>query len=367
MPPAAEPHPPVMPPAGSALAYHDHRLALTAQVDANFARHPDLGRFLGPNPFDLLRQNHDNHSKFMDNVFFLGNGRLLQSTIPWVYRAYGAREVAMDYFPAELQAWKEAIDGCIPGREAGPLHAVYDWMLAQHGSMLARAASCEAAPGTADPASLDAFVEALLRGDREGAETLAGGFSGQPEQLEHLYLDLLDPAMQRIGLLWEQARISVVEEHIASSRVTRMMSMAFAHARTRPDPRKRCIICAGPEEQHQLGAWMVSDLLELRGWSCRFPGADSPADALLALVDAFRPRILALSLTMPFHLRGAADLIARLRRTDSAASLRIMVGGRVFQETPGLAARIGADGEARDARGACLLAETWFEADLGRP
>jgi len=239
------------------LAYHDHRLALTAQVDANFARHPDLGRFLGPNPFDLLRQNHDNHSKFMDNVFFLGNGRLLQSTIPWVYRAYGAREVAMDYFPAELQAWKEAIDGCIPGREAGPLHAVYDWMLAQHGSMLARAASCEAVPGTADPASLDAFVEALLRGDREGAETLAGGFSGQPEQLEHLYLDLLDPAMQRIGLLWEQARISVVEEHIASSLVTRMMSMAFAHARTRPTPGNAASSAQGPR----------SSTISARGWS----------------------------------------------------------------------------------------------------
>jgi hypothetical protein len=39
-----------------------------------------------------------------------------------------------------------------------------------------------------------------------------------------------------------------------------------------------------------------------------------------------------------------------------------MVGGRVFHDTPGLAASIGADGEARDAAGACLLAESWFEA-----
>lgn len=367
MPPVAEPDSPVMPPAASALAYHGQRLALTARVDDTFAQHADLARFLGPNSFDLLRQNHDNHSKFMDNVFFLGNGRLLQSPIPWVYRAYGARGVAMDYFPAELRAWNEAIDQCIPGPEAGPLRAVYDWMLAQHGPMLALAASRAAVPDTAAPAPLEAFVEALLRGDRSGAETLAGGFSGQPEQLERLYLDLLDPALQRIGLLWEQARISVVEEHIASSLATRMMSMAFARASTRPDPRKRCIICAGPDEQHQLGAWMISDLLELRGWSCRFPGADSPADAVLALVDSFRPRILALSLTMPFHLRSAADLIARLRQAISAVSLRIMVGGRVFQENPGLAAAIGADGEARDARGACLLAESWFEADLGRP
>lgn len=355
-----------MPPAASALAFHEQRVILTALVDAAFAQHPELGHFLGPNSFDLLRQNHDNHSKFMDNVFFLGNSRLLERTIPWVYRAYGARGVAMDYFPVELQAWKEAITAVITGPAAGPVLAVYDWMLAQHGSMLQLAESSAAAPALAASASLDAFVDALIRGDRSSAEALAWDPTGQPEQLERLYLDLLDPAMQRIGQLWEQARISVVEEHIASSLVTRMMAMAFARASTWPDPRKRCIICAGPEEPHQIGAWMISDLLELRGWSCRFPGADSPAEALLALVASFQPRVLALSLTMPFHLRGAADLITRLRQEAGAESPRIMVGGRVFQETPGLAVEIGADGEARDARGACLLAESWFEADLAR-
>lgn len=364
MPPEVRPDPPPMPPAAAALAYHEQRSALTAQVDAAFARHPELARFLGPNAFDLLRQNHDNHSKFMDNVFFLGNGRLLERTIPWVYRAYGARGVAMDYFPAELGIWKEAIAAAIPGPAAGPLLAVYDWMLAQHGSMLRVAGAGAAVPPVAAPAQLDAFIEALIHGDHTGAEALAGDCCRDPEQLERLYLELLDPAMQRIGLLWEQARISVVEEHIASSLVTRIMSGAFSRASTRPDPRKRCVISAGPQEQHQIGAWMISDLLELRGWSCRFPGADSPADALLALVGSFRPRILALSITMPFHLRHAADLIARLHGEARPDPLRIMVGGRVFLENPGLAAEIGADGEARDARGACLLAESWFEADL---
>ena len=118
---------------------------------------------------------------------------------------------------------------------------------------------------------------------------------------------------------------------------------------------------ASPNEHHQIGAWMISDLLEVRGWTTRFLGADTPTQALLEALDDFRPRVLALSVTMSFNLRNTADLIARVRQHSGRRAPRIMVGGRVFQETPGLALSIGADGEAADAAGACLLAEAWLE------
>lgn len=355
---------PVMPPPASSLAYHHHRDALVVLVDAGLAAHPDLLRFLGPNGYDLLALNHGNHAKFMDNVFFLSAPKLLADTLPWVYRTYGARGVDPDYFLAELEAWRQAIRTLIPGPEAGPLLDVYNWITAQHGTSLRRAAEAPASPDGAPP-DLEAFIEALLQGDRGRAEALAGEHLARPEHLERFYLELLDPALARIGALWEEARITVVQEHLASSLATRIMSAAFSRLESRPSPRKRCIVCAGPGEQHHIGAWMLSDLLEMRGWNCRFPGADTPADALVALVKEFQPAFLALSLTMPFNLRAAADLIARLRREAGPGGPRVMVGGRVFRNAPDLAASLGADGEAADAREACLLAESWLGDDRG--
>jgi len=172
---------------------------------------------------------------------------------------------------------------------------------------------------------------------------------------------MLDPAMREIGRLWEEARITTAQEHMASSLVVRMMAKAFARVDAQTNPEKRCLVSASPNEHHQIGAWMISDLLEVRGWTTRFLGADTPTQALLEALDDFRPRVLALSVTMSFNLRNTADLIARVRQHSGRRAPRIMVGGRVFQETPGLALSIGADGEAADAAGACLLAEAWLE------
>ena len=353
-----------MPPAASSLAYHEHRELLAAAVDQAIIHHPQLGQLIGPNPFDLIQQNHANHAKFMDNVFFLGNTQLLVKTLPWVYRVYGARGVSMDYVPVELRAWRRAITEQIPDSAAAPLLAVYDWMLDHHNDIIEAANRPEesAAGPAQDGSVLAAFVESLVTGDSTWTDAVTRDYMAAPQDLERFYLEMLDPAMREIGRLWEQARITTAQEHMASSLVIRMMSKAFAKIESPTHPRKRCVVSASPNEHHQIGAWMISDLLEVRGWHTRFLGADTPSEALLATLDDFRPTVLALSVTMSFNLRNTAELIARIRQYAGAWTPRIMVGGRVFQDTPGLAASIGADGEARDAAGACLLAESWFEA-----
>lgn len=349
-------------PAQACLAFHQSLGTLVDDVNRTLESRPDLYHLIGGDNLALMKDNHGNHAAFMDNVFFLGNYALLARIVPWVYRVYTARDFSLDYFPAELKAWSEAIAQRLSPSDAKPILDVYAWMMEQHSAFTELAQVPESLEPAPIPAiNLDRFLEVFLKGDFQAAERLAEEALGERPDLEGLYLWILDPVMREIGRRWEKALITSAQEHIASALVTRMMSVAYARVDMEPTLGKRAVICSGPHEQHQIGAWMVSDLLELRGWDARLLGANPSAEDLLSLLTEFRPMLLALSVTMPFHLREAAQLIATLRKAQELRGMKILVGGSAFALEPSLPTAIGADGYAPDARSAALLADHWFE------
>lgn len=351
-------------PSAACLAFHQMLGTLTDAVNSDLEGRKDLHGLIGPSNLELMRDNHRNHAAFMDNVFFLSNYKLLARVVPWVYRVYTARGFSLDYFPVELQAWMEAIRDRIPPLAARPILEVYSWMIQHHEAFAeCRNALHSQPPGQGLEIDLNGLVDVFLEGDFKAAERLTMAALGEQHPLEHFYLWILDPAMKEIGQRWERSEISSAQEHIASALVTRMMSVAYAKLDKEPIRGKRAVVCAGPGEQHQIGAWMVSDLLELRGWDARLIGASPSPEGLLSLLDAFRPGILALSVTMPFYFRDVAQLIDTIRSHAELEGLRIMVGGQAFAQDPHLWTTLGADGFAPDARSAALLAEGWWEED----
>ena len=353
-------------PTGACLAFHQALGTLTDDVNRQLEGRSDLSLLIGADNQSLMRDNHSNHAVFMDNVFLLSNYTLLARIIPWVYRVYSARGFSVGYFPVELKAWMKAIQARISHPQSEPIMDVYSWMLTNHEMFVecARAPHSVGAVSQNPDINLDRFVDVFLKGDFKAADGLVKEALGDQPDLEEFYLWILDPVMREIGRRWERSLISSAQEHVASALATRMMSVAYSKFDMEPTLGKRAVVCAGPHEQHQIGAWMVSDLLEVRGWDARLLGANPSPDGLLSLLDQFRPAILAVSVTMPFHLRDAAQLIETVRARPGLQDLKIMVGGPAFAMDETLPTAIGADGYASDARSAALLAEEWWKEML---
>jgi methanogenic corrinoid protein MtbC1 len=106
---------------------------------------------------------------------------------------------------------------------------------------------------------------------------------------------------------------------------------------------------------------MVADLLEHEGWDTTDLGAAaSSAPVIDALVDR-RAHVLAISASMPEHVRAVAALVAAVRNDPRTAHVKIVVGGRPFLVAPDLAADLGADGWAHDARETVALCSRLME------
>ncbi|HBJ75247.1 MAG TPA: cobalamin-binding protein [Syntrophaceae bacterium] len=311
--------------------------------------------------FRKLQDNHRNHIDFMSTVFQFNSVELLVKTVPWVYRSYRAHGFSFDYFPLELESWKNAIKKYLDPAAAGEINAVYDWMLKHHNKMIKLSAVLpdedETFPELKDERKK--FGACLLAADFRNGMKIAESILARENGQEALYLGLIKPAMYEIGRLWEQDKISIAEEHLATSMVGRILSGLYVKLPLPSPDKGKAIVTAAPNEFHELGGRILADMLEAAGWDVFSLGANTPDDELIKLVGKTRPRFLAISLTMPFSIDKVAAIIFKIKSDPDLEPIRILVGGSAFNADPHLWRQTGADAWAEDPPSAIRQAAAW--------
>ncbi len=352
----------------AALAYREKLRGLTEVVDQTLTEYPNITQLLGNNPLQVMYTNHSNHALFIAGVLQLNEFNLLSNLLPWVYRSYHARGFDYAYFPLELKAWKKALISLLTPALSAEILPLYDWMLNAHEKLITAAEIPTEPPALGlSPERQDQIKQLLiylLKGDRKASQNwLEALQSEQSLSLSEMYLELLQPAMQQVGLLWEEGKISVAQEHLASALVSRLMVSIYGSQDLDTTPtRGKVLITTAPNEFHAMGAWMLSDLLEQDGWETRYLGSNTPIKDILEYLEEEKPDILAISVAIPFNLDQADQLIRQVRSQQQFSQLRIMLGGQAFSYHERLWESLGADGYASNAREAVKLAAQWQKA-----
>jgi len=341
--------------------YIQARDTLQDEVNTVMTTHPHIAVLIGGNAMSMMHDNHRNHIDFMATVFQFNSFEMLVKTVPWVYRSYRAHGFSFDYFPLELEAWKQAVKKHLNPVAAAEINAVYDWMLKNHDHMIELSVVIPEEEGTYPELKDERrmFKAGLLTADFPTCMKIAESLLARENGQEVLYMGLIQPVMYEIGRLWEQDKISTAEEHLATSMVGRILAGLYARFPIPPAGRGKAVVTSAPNEFHELGARMLADMLEAAGWDVLFLGANTPAEELIKLVRKANPRLLAISLTMPFSIDKVATIISTLKRTPDLSHIKIMVGGSAFNADPNLWRQIGADAWAEDPQSAIRQALTW--------
>ena len=352
---------PLVPLAG-VEAYQNAGPQMIMQVDTELGNNDQINNLIGNNPLQMMYDNHKHHWAFMATVFGISAYELLARTVPWVYRSYSTHGFDYTYFRVELTAWKSAITHHMPEKTTEQILCIYDWMLAKHGQMieLAKRGDTETLPISESwYEEKEAFKGQLLAGDFASCMEIAKNYIEESSRVKDLYLYIIQPAMYEIGLMWERAEISVAQEHLASAVVSRILACVAGEMKLTPKDKGKAVVTSAPGEFHEIGAWMVSDLLEQDGWQVTYLGANPPDQDLLKLLEDNLPDILVLSVTMPFNLDRAGSIVSAIRKNPLHRGLRILVGGRVFIDNPELEKKLGADGFAANLDEALRKTRSW--------
>lgn len=169
-------------------------------------------------------------------------------------------------------------------------------------------------------------------------------------EIGNVYLEILAPAMARIGDEWSRGEIDIAIEHQATAIATRLvgqMSPRFV----RRGRRRGEVLIGGPSgERHALALAMLGDLLRLEGYDVFDLGADTPANSFVHAASKINNlTAVGVSVTTTESVEGAIDVVRTLRRAIGD-EVPVVLGGSAISG-PDHAREIGADFYANGARG----------------
>lgn len=208
--------------------------------------------------------------------------------------------------------------------------------------------------------TLNDYLTAVRSGDRRRAMDVIMAARDRGADLAQLYLDVFQPALREVGRLWEQNELSVAEEHLATAITESIMARLYTESALPNESGRKLVAACGEHERHEVGLRMLCDLLDMAGWTTTFLGASVPPASLARMVCEKQPDVLAMSASLTPHIPHLRHTIRAVKEACGDRPPIVLVGGRVFHETPELAYAIGADITALDAREAVAKLKEQF-------
>lgn len=161
---------------------------------------------------------------------------------------------------------------------------------------------------------LNDFHSALLNGRKDQCSALINELTNQDKHsLEEIYEHLLKPSLYKVGELWEDNKISVASEQMASSIVESLLTELYLQLQPSKPNGKRAVLSGVQGELHQIGVKMVNDILEKNGWDTYFLGSNVPVKDLIHFSKGINPELFAFSMSLHFNLPALLKLMTEIR------------------------------------------------------
>jgi MerR family transcriptional regulator, light-induced transcriptional regulator len=203
------------------------------------------------------------------------------------------------------------------------------------------------------------YLKYLLDGDRNQSFEIISTLWKRGTPIRDIYEYILQPVQWEVGLLWQTHEITIAQEHFCTNVTKSIMEWLLLDCYPPEDETQGVFIgvCVG-NELHDVGIRMVTDFFSLDGWVTHYLGANTPHDEIVESIVRFHASVVGISVTMPFHVHLAQEVIEKIRSHSEARSVYILVGGYAFNRETSLWEDIGADGFAPSAKAALEMANT---------
>lgn len=298
------------------------------------------------------------HGRLLELAAAIASGRpcLFANQVAWTAVAFASRGVSVDNLRQSLRALSSVLKGEVPPEDAALVESFLNEARSQLDS------NPPSPPAQLSAATLHgrlgaSYLLAVLEGDRRRAASVVVDAVRQGMRVRDAYTEVLIPVQRELGRMWHANELSIAEEHFATATTQCVMAQLMSMIEP-PQPTGRTVVTAAVAgNSHDLGVRVIADFFEMAGWRSVCLGADVPGEELVHACRDFRADALALSATLPVHLRQVEHAVA-LVRGSLDPSPKIIVGGLAFAAAAELWRDLGADGCAQTADEAVALANT---------
>lgn len=169
---------------------------------------------------------------------------------------------------------------------------------------------------------------AALQGDSfEVQRLMRAGFVSQPDILL-LYTQLVFPALVEIGLDWENKKLGVDAEHLATEAIKSALVRFQSEIHLKSPNGLTAVVTCFDGEIHDIAITCIASFLTSEGWRVYHLGQDIPTDDLALFVMAKKPDLLAISADIIENEKlFVSDINNKIVPAASKAGALTIVGG----------------------------------------
>ena len=182
----------------------------------------------------------------------------------------------------------------------------------------------------------------LIEGNERGVVKLMESVLRSGNDLYFVYLDVLAPAMNAIGMKWSAGEIDVFIEHRASGIASRSAALIGARFSKR-GVRKGTVLIGSPTgEHHVLGSQLLGDLISMEGWKVDNLGGDVPAESFASAATQISDVVaVCIASTMTESLPAMSKSLSKIKKASNS-SISCFAGGAAVLDLEH-AKKLGAD------------------------
>ena len=173
------------------------------------------------------------------------------------------------------------------------------------------------------------YLNALLAGKRSECHNIVKELLDGDIDIKELYNQLFQKSMYQVGELWENNRITVANEHLATSITESLLNLSYPSVFATERIGKKAVISCSANEFHQVGGKMVADILELNGWDGHFLGANTPPKDMAQFIQEKKPDLVGFSLSILSNLEHLKKAIEAVK--GDFPSMDLLIGGQAFR------------------------------------
>jgi methanogenic corrinoid protein MtbC1 len=347
----------------AARALEARRAALAEAVTArHYERNPSLMARWGEAGRAKCLQDAVYHLSYLGEALASGSPSLFIDYVAWAKVMLAGRGIPAEDLVTNLEVLREVLRRELPAN-LGEVVGSYVASSLEHLPLLPSHLPSVFAVDAPLSDLAQAYIQALLAGDRRGASALVLGALEQGTPLKEIYLRVFQSSQHEVGRLWQMNRLSVAQEHFCTAATQLIMSQLYPHLFGAERNGRTMVATCVSGDLHEIGVRMVADFFEMEGWDTFYLGANVPAASVVSTLIERQADILAVSATMTFHLRAVESLIAAVGAAEEARRVKILVGGYPFNADPDLWRTLGADACAVDAEQSLAVAERLVRGD----
>ncbi len=180
---------------------------------------------------------------------------------------------------------------------------------------------------------MDEYIASLIKGERNRCGDVVNSLLDSGVSIRDIYVGLFTKSLYEVGNLWQANKISVAQEHLATSITESLFSLVYTKLflERKTAYTKKAVVSCVANEFHQVGGKIVADILETKGVNALFLGANTPVEDLFNMVLTEKPDILALSVAISSNIDGLMQVINKIR-SNGFGELEVIAGGQAFND-----------------------------------